>query len=380
MKKRLTLATVLLAALYALPAGAQQGEPWKLSVFLPITGANAGYSQDFKLGYEVAVEEINRKGGIKGRPLQLNMADTQSNPGQVAALIRQACNEALVVSSTLSAESQVAFPVANSMQCPAFASATGAAGLTGANRPWSYSILTPSNVSTPLAINAVIRAVSPKKAAVVVQKSDNAANAYGEASVKSLQEGKVEVAEVLTVGANDVDFAPIMSRIVAASPDFIVLSTLDRPAIGMIKEIRKAQFKGTVMMTQSAYSLLVNEQTPELLEGVYRYAQADLASSPDPRVKEFIRAYAAKAGGRPPTFNAALPYDVVMVTAEVIASANLKGDTASRADDRKKFVDKLNTMKDYSGLTGKMSMTPDGFMSAVPTVLQYRKGIWERVQ
>ena len=380
MKTRLMLAAALLSGMCVAPVGAQQGDPWKISVFLPITGANAGYSQDFKLGYEVAVEEINRKGGIKGRPVSLNMADTQSNLGQVAALIRQACNEAVVVSSTLSQESQVAFPVANTMQCPVVASATAAAGLTAANRPWAFSVLTPSNVSTPLAINAVMRVVKPKTAAVVVQKSDNASNLYGEAAVKALTDGKVQVAEVLTVGAQDVDFGPIMSRIAAAKPDLIVLSTLDRPAIGMLKEIRKAQYKDAVMMTQSAYSVLVDQQTPELIEGVYRYAQADLPSSPDPRVKEFIKAYEAKTSGRPPTFNAALPYDAVMVIKEVIESANLKGDAASRADDRKKFIDKLSTMKDYAGLTGKMSMTTDGFMSAVPLVLQYRKTKWERVQ
>ncbi|MGE4240465.1 ABC transporter substrate-binding protein [Ramlibacter sp.] len=379
MKRRLTLAAALLAAACVLPAAAQQGEPWKISVFLPITGANAGYSQDFKLGYEVAVEEINRKGGIKGRPIALNMADTQSNPGQVAALIRQACNEALIVSSTLSQESQVAFPVANSMQCPAFASATAAAGLTAANRPWGYSILTPSNVSTPLAINAVLGVVKPKKAAVVIQKADNASNLYGEASVKALTDGKVQVAETLTVGANDVDFGPLMSRIAAAQPDLIVISTLDRPAIGMLKEIRKAQYKGTVMVTQSAYSVLWNDQPPELSEGVYRYAQADLASDPDPRVKDFIKAYESKTNGRPPTFNAALPYDVIMVSKEAIEKGNLSGAAANRADDRKKFTEALNGMKNYKGLTGTMTMTKDGFMQATPLVLQFRKGKWVRV-
>jgi branched-chain amino acid transport system substrate-binding protein len=379
MKRRSTLAAALLVAACALPAAAQEGEPWKISVFLPITGTNAGYTQDFKLGYEIAVEEINRKGGIKGRPIVLSMADTQSNPGQVAALIRQACNEGLVVSSTLSSESQVAFPVANSMQCPIFASATAAAGLTAANRPWAFSVLTPSNVSTPLAVHALLDILKPKKAAVVVQKSDNAASAYGEASVKALQDGKVQVAEVLTVGANDVDFGPVMSRIAAASPDMVILSTLDRPAIGMLKEMRKAHYQGKVLMTQSAYSVLINEQG-DLLDGVYRYAQADLATSSDPRVKEFIKAYESRTNGRPPTFNAALPYDVVMVTKEVIEKAGLKGDAASRAEDRRKFVETLNTVAGYEGLTGKMSMTKEGFMSATPTLLQYRKGKWERVQ
>jgi branched-chain amino acid transport system substrate-binding protein len=372
-------AAALATALHMTTAVAQQ-EPWKFAAFLPITGNNAGYSLDYKLGYEMAVDDINRKGGVKGRPLNLALADSQSNPGQVAALIRQSCNEALVVSSTLSQESQVAFPVANSMQCPIFASATGGAGLTAANRPWAFSILPPSNISTPLATEVVMRSLKPKKAVVVVMKSDNSSNLYAEAAVKSLQGGKVEVAEVLTVGANDVDFGPIMSRVSAAAPDLIVLSSLDRTAVGVLKEIRKAQYKGHVMFTQSVFGPLMSQQSPELLEGVYRYAQADLASSPDPRVKDFIKAYEARSGGRSPTFNAALAYDVVMVSKDVIEGANLKGDAASRAEDRKKFIDRLATVKDYVGILGKMSMTPEGYMQATPTVLVYHKDKWERVE
>jgi branched-chain amino acid transport system substrate-binding protein len=381
MKARvfLAIAMPLRAGALALPASAQQ-DPWKISAFMAITGANAGYTADFKLGYEIALEEINRKGGIKGRPVTLSFGDTQSNPGQVATLIRQACNDALVVSNTLSQESQVAYPVANTMQCPIFSAATGAAGLTAANRPWAFSVLTPSNVSTPMAMEVVARLTKPKKVVIVVLKADNASSLYAEAAAKWLQGANVPVAETLTVGANDVDFGPVMARIAAAGPDLVVISSLDRVAMGVLKEMRKAQYKGNIMFTQSVFSPLVSQQPPELLDGIYRYAQADLPSSTDPRVKEFIKTYEARSGGRPPTFNAALPYDVMMVIKEVIESANLKGDVASRAEDRRKFIDRLNAIKDYAGLTGKMTMSAEGFMSATPTVLVYRKDKWDRVQ
>jgi ABC-type branched-subunit amino acid transport system substrate-binding protein len=159
-----------------------------------------------------------------------------------------------------------------------------------------------------------------------------------------------------------------------------VLSSLDRPALGMLKEIRKAQYKGTVMMTQSAFSSLFTGQPPELLEGVYRYAQADLPSSLDPKAKEFVKAVETRSGRAMAGFNQALSYDVVMVSKQVIERANLKGDAASRADDRKKFVDGLNALKDYQGLTGKMSMTKDGHMEATPTVLVFRKDRWTPLQ
>jgi branched-chain amino acid transport system substrate-binding protein len=188
------------------------------------------------------------------------------------------------------------------------------------------------------------------------------------------------VAEVLTIGSNDVDFGPILARVAAANPDFMVISSLDRGAVGVLKEARKAQFKGHIMLTQSAFSALTAQQPPEVLEGVYRYAQADLPTSSDPNVKAFMKTYEERAKRPLAGFNAALSYDVMMVTRHVIDSANLKGDAASRADDRRKFVDGLAKVKDYQGLTGKMTMTPEGYMKSVPTVLVYRKDKWERVQ
>jgi branched-chain amino acid transport system substrate-binding protein len=347
---------------------------------MPLTGSNAGYSQEYKLGFEIALDEINRKGGIKGRPVTLSIMDTQSNPGQVAQLVRQACGDALiVVGPSNSNESQVAFPVANAMKCPSIAPAAGAAGLTTKNRPWAFSMLTPANVTTPLAIDAVVAKTKPKTSYVFVEKQDVSSNGYGELSSEALKKNGVQN-EMITVSSSDVDFGPAMTRAAATNPDFLVISSLERAAVGLLKEYRKSQLKSNVLLTQSAFNSTVGSLPPDVLEGVYRFAQADPTVSGEPRVKEFVETFKSRSGGRLPSVSATLPYDLMMVTKAVIERAGLNGDAASRDEDRQKFIDGLAAVRDFDGLSGKMSMSADGFMTAVPMVMIYRAGKWETVK
>ncbi|MES2999567.1 MAG: ABC transporter substrate-binding protein [Pseudomonadota bacterium] len=377
MKSRLFTAAALLGALQVLPAAAQ--DAWKFTTMMPLTGSNAGYSQELKLGFEIALEEINRKGGIKGRPVQLNILDTQSNPGQVATLVRQACDEALIVlGPALTNEARVAFPVANSMKCPSIAPAASGAGLTTGSRPWTFSMLTPSNVTTPLAVNAVIAKVKPTKSVVFVEKADSASNDYAEISNKTLAAAKVP-GEMVAVSSTDVDFGPAMTRATGANPDLIVISSMERAAVGLLKEFRKSQMRSNVLLTQSAWNAVTAALPPDVLENVYRYSQSDPGTSDDPRVKEFVKTFQAKSGGRPPSIVGILPYDLLMVAKDAVERGNLKGDAASRVADRQKFIEALAATKDWQGLGGKMSMSPDGFMVGAPIVLVYRAGKWERV-
>jgi branched-chain amino acid transport system substrate-binding protein len=86
------LAPALIATtLMALPATAQG--PVKLAVVAEITGGGAPSGTMWRDGVLLAVEDINRKGGILGRPLESSVMDTQTDPPTSVAVIRRAINE-----------------------------------------------------------------------------------------------------------------------------------------------------------------------------------------------------------------------------------------------------------------------------------------------
>ena len=65
------------------------GEPIYLGVSGPLTGPNAQYGAQWKQGFDLALDQINGTGGIKGRPLRYIFEDTQSDPKQTVAVAQK---------------------------------------------------------------------------------------------------------------------------------------------------------------------------------------------------------------------------------------------------------------------------------------------------
>ncbi|MDO8877574.1 MAG: ABC transporter substrate-binding protein [Pseudolabrys sp.] len=78
-----TTRTTLLAALLsatAMTSAAYAADPIKIGVVTPLSGTYAGIGQQVKWGLELATKEVNAKGGIMGRPIELIYEDEEANP------------------------------------------------------------------------------------------------------------------------------------------------------------------------------------------------------------------------------------------------------------------------------------------------------------
>ena len=58
----------------------ERQKPYKIASILPLTGKNGNYGMLIKNGLELAKEEINKNGGIKGRSLEIIYEDDQADP------------------------------------------------------------------------------------------------------------------------------------------------------------------------------------------------------------------------------------------------------------------------------------------------------------
>ena len=78
------LTAALLASLLGLSgASAQSGNPIKVGVGLALTGAGAAPSKVIQTALEIWRDDVNAKGGILGRQVQLVILDDQSTPANV---------------------------------------------------------------------------------------------------------------------------------------------------------------------------------------------------------------------------------------------------------------------------------------------------------
>lgn len=372
-------AMVVGATALSLERASAQAADLQLSTLLPITGPYANYAVEFRLGFEIARDEINAKGGIAGRKLNLDIIDTQSNNGQVVGLVRKACTDSFaVLGPSMSNEAQVAFPVANGMSCPAISSSATASGLTDRNRPWTFTYASPASVITPQAVELLADKLKPKRAVVVIDRGDAAANDQGPLAEKSLKAKGINT-ETLAVSGSDLDFGPIVTRIAGLDPDFVVLSTTDKGAVGVLKEMKRTQSKAAILITQSAFTPLVLAAGPEALEGVYRYTEFDPSSSTDPRVQAFVETFKGRNNGRAPTQLSTQTYDLLFLVKYLVEQTKAAGAPADLANEREAFAKKLAALKDWQSISGPMSIVAGGYAVKPVTVLVFKGGKPERV-
>src|ERR1700757_1343721 len=79
------IGSALVAAALALGAGAASAQNIPIAVVGPITGSNAALGEQMKRGAEMAVADINAKGGVLGKKLDLILADDACDPKQAVA-------------------------------------------------------------------------------------------------------------------------------------------------------------------------------------------------------------------------------------------------------------------------------------------------------
>lgn len=77
------------AASTAAHAAEASGEPYLVGVSGPLTGQDGQYGTQWKRGFDLALEQINSQGGIKGRPLAYDFEDSRGDPGQAVSIAQK---------------------------------------------------------------------------------------------------------------------------------------------------------------------------------------------------------------------------------------------------------------------------------------------------
>lgn len=86
-----------MALAISLPIAAQAADPIKIGMVAPLSGPIADAGRYGVQGAKLAVEEVNKAGGVLGRPFELVIEDDQSlNPSTVLAFAKLADDKDIV--------------------------------------------------------------------------------------------------------------------------------------------------------------------------------------------------------------------------------------------------------------------------------------------
>jgi branched-chain amino acid transport system substrate-binding protein len=242
---------VLAAGLAAgyLPAAAQSTEPIKIGFSMSLTGPLAANGKQALLGARIWAEEVNAKGGLLGRKVELVNYDDQSNPSTIPGIYTKLLDVDkvdLVVGGYATNMNAPAIPVVMQKN-KTFISLFALSVNSEFHYPRYFSMLpsgpTPKESFTE-GFFQVAAAQNPKPTTIALAAEDAefSRNAC-EGARNNAKKFGFNIVYDKSYPPNTTDFSPIVRAIQAANPDLVVFCSYPLSSVGLLQTVTEIGYK-----------------------------------------------------------------------------------------------------------------------------------------
>ncbi len=316
------IAVLSVVALVALPAGAADPKSYKIGTILAMTGAGAFYGKVMSQGAQLAMDELNAKGGIDGVKFELVVEDHKSGqPKEAVSAINKLINIDKVpfILTSYSSPTLAILPIATEHKVLLLNG-----GGVSPKLVQPGSVLFHNRVlASYQALGVVDRAKERGfKKMAMLHWNDDAGNGVRDFIVPIWKKmgGTVVADEAHPVGATD--FTTQVAKIKQAQPDFLAMWVWGKDIGIAVKQARDLGFTAPIMGIE--YTPDAAKIAGPALEGEEYVTDYFNPEGGDKWTRDFAAAYKKKYGEDPEIY-AANYYEGVYILAELIRAAKKKG-------------------------------------------------------
>jgi len=296
----------------------------KFSIPLPLTGTNAKFGEIEKNSYEIALEEINAKGGIKGKKVLLEFEDSQAKPDvsrSITEKIIDVKKQPVIFGEYSSSCSKAVAAVAEERKIP-YLVVTGATDdITQQNYKYVFR-MNPTNTYYATQLMSFLKEVVKPASIAILYESSDFGTSGAEDMVKHAEKSglKVLLKEQYEKGA--VDFKPILSKVKASRPDVIYMVSYVMDASLLIKQIKELRIDAKLFAGGAAGFAI-----PEFIQSAKDASEYVVTATvwspqvPYPGAKEFAEKY-RKLYKDYPSYHGAEAYSALYIIKDVLTRAN----------------------------------------------------------
>ncbi len=378
MQKFKKLASVFLAVtmlVVAAGCGGSQStsDTIKIGANLEMTGNNATFGKSASNGALLAIKQVNAKGGVMGKQLNLVVADNKSEAAEAANSMQKLITQDKVVAviAPIASSSVIAGAQVNQDNKVLAISPTASNPkvtvdpATNKVRDYMFRAAFIDPFQGSVMANFATKTLKAKTAAIYIDNSSDYAKGLGQFFKETfIKNGGQIVAEEAYL-AKDTDFKATLTKIKVTNADVVFVPGYYQE-VGML--IKQARDIGLTMPFLGGDGW-DSAKLPEIA-GIQALNNTFFANhySPDDNsesIKNFVEAYKKEYNETPDAF-AALSYDATMMIIESIKRAN--------SVDTVKIKDELAKTKDYAAVSGTITLneTHDAVKSAV--IIEMKEG------
>jgi branched-chain amino acid transport system substrate-binding protein len=350
------------------PSPAEQGTI-KIGVSLPLTGDAAVWGKSQKDGYDLASEQINARGGINGRKVDLIYGDDQGLPKDGVSVLRKLIDVDKIQALTGVVNSSVALayiPIIDQQKLIFISSGASSPKLTGASKDFFRTW--PSDIAEALAMAKYATEKMNLKTVSCLYINNDYGIGLSEPFIKRFTElgGKILGKELFEQNATDLRAQ--LTKIKDQHPDAIYLAGNPRE---MARAITQARELGLTTQFLSISTLNDKEVFSTVKSGdIEGTVITDASFDPNsdwPEAKAFMQDFRAKFS-KEPGILANTAYDALMILAKGIEKAGTNADALSQY---------LHSMKAYRGVAGAIDFTEGGDVNRPIRISAAKNGKFE---
>lgn len=331
------------------------------------SGTAAAYGEAEVKGFELAVSEINAKGGINGKKVKLESMDDKGDATEASNAYNKLAgdnNVLAVAGPTISATTAAVAPLADQSKLVTIAPAATSDSIETGN--YLFRTCFKDSYQGEVAARFAAENLKVKKVAVLYGTGDPYSSGVGEAFAKAAEKLGLEVVDKeSSSSADDTEYSAQLQKIQASGAELLYAPyyySVAGPYI--IPQARSVGFEGYVMGPDGYDGLKLTGDKSQYNKTYYttHYSADDNTNT---KVQDFIKSYKSKNNAEPNTF-AALSYDTIYMIKQAIEKA---GENATREDVRNAVAGMT-----FDGVTGKFTMDKSGSPTKSVTVLEMKDG------
>lgn len=351
MKRLLCLVTGLGLLL---ASGALAADAVKIGLMGPMTGAWASEGQEMRQVVGLLADELNQQGGVLGRKVEIISEDDAGDPRQASLAANRLGTQGIVAvigtyGSSITEATQNIYDEAGIVQV-----ANGSTAIRLSEKGLANFFRTcPRDDEQGKVATATIGKLGYKKIAILHDNTSYAKGLADEGKALLEKNGKdIVFYDALTPGERD--YNAILTKVKSTNPE-VIFFTGYYPEAGMLLRQKMEAGWDVPMLGGDATNNpdLVKIAGNKAAEG-YLFLSPPVPGDLDtPEAKDFLAAYQGAYGSEPGSVWAVLAGDAYRVLVEAIA----KTDDPSSANLASYLK---TTLKDFSGLTGKISFNDKG--------------------
>lgn len=313
-----------------------------------MTGSEATFGQSTNDGIILAFEETNNAGGIRGKKLKLETMDDQGKAEDAAAVVTRLIEQKkaiAILGEVASSRSLAAAPIAQNKKVPMITPSSTNPKVTEVG-DFIFRVCFIDPFQGTVMAKFATENLKFKKIAILRDMKSDYSVGLADFFIQKFKELGGEIVADVSYQSGDVDFKAQLTQIKSKNPEGLYIPGY-YTEVGLIaRQARELGIKATLMGGDGWDSEKLSEIGQESINGAY-FSNHYSNESKDPVAVDFLTKFKARFGKAPDGL-AAQGYDAAKV---LIAALQ-----ATTEFNSQQVRDQLAKIKDYPGVTGKISI------------------------